>query len=759
MLLLNSVRLLVGVFTLSSLQAQSVSLPTDRGRVVVASIPDAYQPTGPALKVLRTDSNSPLRAGTAWIWEKQRQEEPESYYVKMRANGLNAVRMILFDTWEVEAYAPSATFTPTNWNDSAYRTRQLARMERAVNYASRNGMYVIINSHNKIPNYNAAYVDALWTYVAPYFANRTHVLYEAANEPFSGIGNNGSMTPNASDSAANSPRIQALKTTYNLIRAAAPATHIMILTPSGINDYATGTGLGNLAAAFASMPGAVDWTKTSVAYHLYNNDSAYGAATNAANLRNLHSRFPGWPSENAFPPGDFTGAVGLDEWRSIPFDNDLWVNQTCEKLGLGWAMWFINGDSQFDTNWPIMMADASAKNWTWVHDPLTQAPAASPAAGNFVGTAAVTLSSATPGTSIRFTLDGTDPTPSVGTLYTTPILLSATTTIKALAYGSGLPVSSTSTFTYTRVFPVSSVRVNAGGPALGSFAADSGFTTTSVQGAGTAVSVSGVANAAPAALYDTERWSTDAFTYTSPFLTPGRAYTVRLHFAERYVGTVGARRFHVSLNGATSGGQFLQNFDVYAAAGNSMNKAVVRTFSGVSPNSDGRIAVTFSVGSSQLPMVNGLEILAEPTALELFRTTHGLAADGSLDLAKPAGDGVPNLLKFAFNLIGPASGQGVSLLSPVSTLLTPNGNFGLPVSARQGSGALRVTFLRRKASSYPGISYALEFSDSLNAGSWVENRNATVVVESVDAVFERVSVTDHLTSSPKRFSRVRVTAQ
>lgn len=244
------------------------------------------------------------------------------------------------------------------------------------------------------PNYNSTYVDALWTYVAPYFANRTHVLYEAANEPFSGIGNNGSMTPNASDSATNSPRIQALKVTYNLIRAAAPATHIMILTPSGINDYATGTGLGNLAAAFASLPGAVDWTKTSVAYHLYNNDSAFGAATNAANLRNLHSRFPGWPSENAFPPGNFPGAIGLDEWRSSPFDNDLWVNQTCEKLGLGWAMWFINGDTQFDTNWPIMMADAVAKNWNWVSDPLTQPPSASPPAGNIVAPILVTLTSA-----------------------------------------------------------------------------------------------------------------------------------------------------------------------------------------------------------------------------------------------------------------------------------------------------------------------------------------------------------------------------
>ena len=77
--------------------AQSVSLPGDRARVKVASIPDFYG--GPNLKVLRTDTNTPLRAGTAWIWEKQGQEEPASYYVSRRSTGLNKVRMIIVDTW------------------------------------------------------------------------------------------------------------------------------------------------------------------------------------------------------------------------------------------------------------------------------------------------------------------------------------------------------------------------------------------------------------------------------------------------------------------------------------------------------------------------------------------------------------------------------------------------------------------------------------------------------------------------------------
>jgi len=353
--------------SLGNLMAQSVSLPTDRARVTIAAIPDYYNPTGPKLKVLRTDSNTPLRGGTAWIWEKQGQEEPESYYKLMSSKGINAVRMILFDTWEVETYTPSPVFTPTNWEDAAYRTRQLARMERAVNYASKYGMYFIINSHNHIPQYNEAYTSALWKYVAPYFANRTHVLYELANEPMSGIGRNGDMDMGAVG-ATSSPRLKALKRTYDIARAGAPNTMLLILTPPGINDAAFGTGMGNLAASFAQLPGtAVDWTKTAVAYHLYNNDAAWGAATKAKNLRNLHQRYAGWPSENSFPPG-VTGLLNTDEWRSPSFDNDLYVNQTCEKLGIGWDMWFINGTTQFNANFPVMWADAVTKGWSWAKD-------------------------------------------------------------------------------------------------------------------------------------------------------------------------------------------------------------------------------------------------------------------------------------------------------------------------------------------------------------------------------------------------------
>jgi hypothetical protein len=49
----------------------------------------------------------------------------------------------------------------------------------------------------------------------------------------------------------------------------------------------------------------------------------------------------------------------------------LYVNQTCEKLGLGWAMWFIDGEKKFNANFPILWADAVAKGWSWTKDAVS----------------------------------------------------------------------------------------------------------------------------------------------------------------------------------------------------------------------------------------------------------------------------------------------------------------------------------------------------------------------------------------------------
>lgn len=138
-----------------------------------------------------------------------------------------------------------------------------------------------------------------------------------------------------------------------------------------------------------------------------------------------------------------------------------------------------------------------------------------------------------------------------------------------------------------------------------------------------------------------------------------------------------------------------------------------------------------------------------------FRATYGMASDGSEDLLTPANDGITNLLKYAFNMIGSGSGQAASLSTANLQTLALNGNAGLPLQ-QLVTDKLSVTYIRRKASSGPGVSYAVVFSDDLSPASWGVNASAVESVSDIDADFERVTVTDH-SSFTKRFARVIVT--
>ena len=75
------------------------------------------------------------------------------------------------------------------------------------------------------------------------------------------------------------------------------------------------------------------------------------------------------------------------------------------------------------------------------------APTASPDSGSVAKYSGVTLTSATDGAKIYYTTDGTTPTKN-STLYTSPILIADTTTIKAIAVRYGMNDSTVATFTY-----------------------------------------------------------------------------------------------------------------------------------------------------------------------------------------------------------------------------------------------------------------------------------------------------------------------
>lgn len=201
------------------------------------------------------------------------------------------------------------------------------------------------------------------------------------------------------------------------------------------------------------------------------------------------------------------------------------------------------------------------------------------------------------------------------------------------ASGYGAKVNGIQVYSYNP----DAVAINAGPDS--SFAYDkdatAGYLTVSGGSIGTpiaqAIDVSGVADPAPQSVYQSERYG--AFTYTiQPPFHPGASYLVRLHFAETYSGVTaeGQRLINVSINGR----QVLTNFDVYAAAGDTLYKAVVEQFN-VTADSVGKIVIAFT-GSGYGPKLSGLQIL--PNAVTKFDLSGYFNEVGiSSDAHPPAG--------------------------------------------------------------------------------------------------------------------------
>jgi hypothetical protein len=78
-----------------------------------------------------------------------------------------------------------------------------------------------------------------------------------------------------------------------------------------------------------------------------------------------------------------------------------------------------------------------------------ETPTATPNGGTFTGSRSVTLSTATDGATIYYTIDGTAPTTSA-TQYTEAFTLTATTTVRAIAVKDGMENSAVMSVTFTR---------------------------------------------------------------------------------------------------------------------------------------------------------------------------------------------------------------------------------------------------------------------------------------------------------------------
>ena len=134
-----------------------------------------------------------------------------------------------------------------------------------------------------------------------------------------------------------------------------------------------------------------------------------------------------------------------------------------------------------------------------------------------------------------------------------------------------------------------------------------------------------------------------------------------------------------------------------------------------------------------------------------FANDAGLSGGDALPMATPFGDGVSNLLKYAFNMN--AGGPDTS------SLVSGSGSSGLPAFAMDDSGpepVFRVEFVRRKGS---GLIYTAKHSSNLTPGSFTPMSGAVNVTD-IDDQFERVTVEEPCDPAvtPRCFGIVEVQA-
>ncbi len=173
----------------------------------------------------------------------------------------------------------------------------------------------------------------------------------------------------------------------------------------------------------------------------------------------------------------------------------------------------------------------------------------------------------------------------------------ATATLMAVAGISGVGLALSGATSAAAETTTSAVKINAGGPGIAGWSADSASSPSDYLSAGQPAEVSSTTAAidmtdpsvpagTPQAVFQTERWTAGAaLGYTIP--TPAGSETVHVYFAENYAPAeaVGARLMDVSINGVN----VEHNLDVFQQVG--ALKGLVRTYT---VQSAGGIAVSLT---------------------------------------------------------------------------------------------------------------------------------------------------------------------
>ena len=131
---------------------------------------------------------------------------------------------------------------------------RMSQIDEAIQWAKEEGLYVILTIGNwdRPGWYSLNDVKGFWSLYAPRYKDETHVIFEIMNEP--------------GDAGAADSLIEMEKEGYNIIKNAAPNSHIILMSYGSIfsGDKAILTDVRRLEKLVK-----IDWTNTSIGFHGY----------------------------------------------------------------------------------------------------------------------------------------------------------------------------------------------------------------------------------------------------------------------------------------------------------------------------------------------------------------------------------------------------------------------------------------------------------------------------------------------------------
>jgi hypothetical protein len=339
----------------------SSSLPTDRPRVKVGKKTDF------GYTVLTSDGNL-LRGNAVWLWRAKLVNNPavleyafqEEYYQALADSGINFIRLCIYsgsNDWD----------GATNYNDPDEVDFLLKRTDSVVDFASKYGMYVLLNYHD-VGKYTGEYLDSdtstmgyikdFWSVFGPYYKNRTHVFYEPANEPAFGSSNfKGAL-------------LDSMYFMYDYIKEMAPETHQSLLCITGaVSKSWDSQSMEDAVNRFVADYGdSIDWSKASIAFHPYTSTEKVYSSDPIVNVMkdyaviNTESNYPCDP--------EIHDLVQDADKQCQTVDGEVFITQTMERLGVSWNQHKSRGWDHFNNNFTLVLKDAREKGYIWFGNEL-----------------------------------------------------------------------------------------------------------------------------------------------------------------------------------------------------------------------------------------------------------------------------------------------------------------------------------------------------------------------------------------------------